>query len=125
MVTKKHTVSIRLTTDAARRLEKAASLTRQSPGAFLEKAGDETAHRILLEWAGAQYRQGLKSFSQLADETGLAIEEIMLRIGSHEREQALDAFLASCRTVAEARGNPDFLRVAKEVGKTLAEEIAR
>lgn len=121
MVTKKHTVSVRLTTDAARRLEKAASLTRQSQGAFLEKAGDETAHRILLEWAGAQYRQGLKSFSQLAEETGLAVEEIMTGIGIHGREEAIDAFLASCRTVAETQGNPDFLRVAKEVARTLAE----
>jgi hypothetical protein len=121
MVTKKHTVSVRLTTDAARRLEKAARLTRQSQGAFLEKAGDESAHRILLEWAGAQHRQGLKSFSELADETGLAIEEIMMGIGDAGREQAIEAFLASCRTVAEAQGNPNFLRVAKEVARTLAE----
>jgi uncharacterized protein (DUF1778 family) len=121
MVTKRHTVSVRLTEDAAQRLQKAASLTRQSQGAFLEKAGDEIAHRILLEWAITQYRQGLKSFSELADETGLAVEEIMTEIGSHGREQAIDAFLASCRTVADAQNNPDFLRIAHEVAEALTD----
>lgn len=120
MTTKKHTISVRLAPDAARRLEKAASLTRQSQGAFLEKAGDETAHRILLEWAVAQHRQGIKSFSELAEETGLVVEEIMMAIGDNGREEALDAFLASCRTVAETRDNPEFLRIAEEVAKTLA-----
>ena len=121
MVTKKHTVSVRLTPEAARRLEKAASLTRQSQGAFLEKAGDETAHRILLAWAAEQYREGLKSFSQLAEETGLAVEEIMLAMGDGGREEAIAAFLASCRTVAETQDNPDFLRVAEEVARALAQ----
>ena len=120
MVTKKHTVSVRLTGEAARRLAKAASLTRQSQGAFLEKAGDESAHRVLLEWAIGQYRQGAKSFSQLAEETGLAVEEIMLAVGEHGREEAIEAFLASCRTVAETQGRPDFLQTAQEVAKTLA-----
>jgi len=121
MVTKKHTVSVRLTSDAARRLEKAASLTRQSQGAFLEKAGDEIAHRILREWAVEQYRQGIKSFSELAEETGLVVEEIMTAVGDHGRAEALDAFLASCRTVAETRDNPEFLRIAEEVARALAE----
>ncbi len=111
---KKRTVSVRLDPDAARRLERAAGLTRQSQGAFLGKAGDEMAHRVLLDWAVARYRRGESSFSQLADETGLGVEEIMAALGSEGREAALEMFLASCRTIAATQKNPEFLRLAHE-----------
>ncbi|MGI5836613.1 MAG: hypothetical protein ACOX87_09015 [Chloroflexota bacterium] len=111
---KKRTVSVRLDPDDASKLERAASLTRQSQGAFLEKAGIERAHRILLDWAVERYRSGEGSLSQLADKTGLGVEEIMVALGDQDREAALEMFLASCKTIAETQNNPEFLRLAQE-----------
>ena len=84
------------------------------------KQKQHSTDHFLLDWAIAQYRQGLKSFSELTDETGLAVEEIMTSMDSYGRKQAIDAFLASCRTVADAQNNPDFLRMATAVAKALA-----
>ncbi len=117
MTTKKRTISVRLDDRAKQRVQRAARLLRQSSGAFLEKAGEERARRVLLEWALGRYRAGQRSFSALAEETGLAVEEIMEAAGSRGREDALEMFLASCRTVAQTRGNPDFLRLGQEAAK--------
>ena len=122
MPTKKRTLSVRLDAAAERRLEKAASLTRQSRGAFLEQAADESARRILLKWAGSRYRPGVASASELADDTGLTVEEIMRSVESSERQIALDSFLASCRTVAERTGNAEFLRTAETAARAVAAE---
>ena len=72
------------------------------------------ARQILLDWASDRYRRGDASFSELAQDTGLAVEEIMGSFGSQGREEAHEMFLASCRTVAETRGNPEFLRLGQE-----------
>ena len=122
MPTKRRTVSVRLEPAAARRLERAAGLLRQSRGAFLEKAGEEAARRVLLEWAVASYRQGERSFSELAEETGLPVEEIMEAVGGRDREAALAMFLASCRTIAEVEASPEFLRLAEEAVRAVAGE---
>lgn len=114
MATKKRTISVRLDDAAKKRVERAASLSKQSAGAFLERAGEEQARHILLAWTVDQHRSGEASFSELAAETGLAVEEIMLAMASQGKQEALEMFLASCRTVAEARGNPEFLRLGKE-----------
>ena len=114
MPTKKLTVSVQLDPISARRLERAAGLKQQSRGAFLEQAGDESARRILLEWAVSQHRAGTKSVSELADETGLAIEEIMAAAGSQDQEAALALFLASSRTIAATEQHPEFPRLAEE-----------
>ncbi|GEM_PF-1023476 len=114
MATKKRTISVRLDDAAKQRVERAARLLKQSAGAFLERGGEEQARHILLAWAVDQHRSGAASFSELASETGLAVEEIMLAMGSQGKEEALEMFLASCRTVAEIRGNPEFLRLAEE-----------
>ncbi|MSQ15691.1 MAG: hypothetical protein EXR50_07505 [Dehalococcoidia bacterium] len=87
---------------------------KQSAGAFLERAGEAQARQILLARAADQCRSGETIFSELADETGLAVEEIMLAMGSQGKQEALEMFLASCRTVTEARGTPEFLRLGKE-----------
>jgi hypothetical protein len=112
---------VRLDPPTARRLERAAGLTKQSRGAFLETAGDETARRILLDWAVSCHRRGDRSFSELADETGLAVEEIMEAIGRLDRESALAMFLTSCKTVAETEDNPDFLRLGEEAVRSAVE----
>jgi hypothetical protein len=125
MTTNKRTVSVRLDSDAARRLEKAARLAKQSRGAFLEKAGDATARRVLLDWAVDRYRQGTHSLSQLAEETGLAVEEIMEALGAENRDVALEMFLASSATVAETTQNPEFLRLAREAVEAVRAETPR
>lgn len=122
MPTTKRTISVRLEPAAARRLERAARLMKQSRDAFLGKAGDETARRILLKWAVARYRQGERSFSQLAEDTGLTVEEIMGAAGNGDREAALTMFLTSCKTVAEVERNPEFLRLGQEAARAVAGE---
>jgi hypothetical protein len=122
MVTKKRTISVRLDDAAKQRVERAAKLLKQSAGAFLQKAGEEQAREVLLRWAVDRHRRGDASFSELAGETGLAVEEIMLAMGSQGKEEALDMFLASCRTVAKASGNPDFLRLGEEAVELVRKE---
>ena len=117
--TNKKTISVRLDDAAKRRVERAARLLKQSASAFLEKAGEEQAGHVLLTWAADRHRRGEASFSELAEETGLGVEEIMLAVGSQGKQEALDMFLASCRTVAEARGDPDFLRLGEEAVKVV------
>lgn len=106
--------------DMARRVEHAARLRNQSLGAFLQHAGDETARRLLLEWAVSRHREGLASASELADETGLAVEEIMRALGTVDRQAALDIFVASCRTVAITQDKPEFLRMGEAAAKAIA-----
>jgi hypothetical protein len=108
------TVSVRLSPDAGRRVAKAASLLRQSRSAFLQRVGDESARRLLRDWAVARYRQGDTTFSQLAEESGLGVEEIMAAMEGDGRDEALDAFLASCGTVADSLNLPGFVGAARE-----------
>lgn len=122
MPTTKRTLSVRLDPDAERRLEKAARIARQSRGAFLQTAGDQMARKILLEWAIVRYREGAASASELAADSGLAVEEIMAAAGGHGREAALDMFLASCKTVASKHGNPQFLRLGEAAARLVAAE---
>lgn len=114
MPTKKLTVSVRLDPSSARRLERAAQLKKQSRGAFLEQAGDESARRVLLDWAAAEHEAGRMSFSELAEESRLAVEEIMAAVGGADQDAALSLFLASCNTIAVTEQNPEFLREAEE-----------
>lgn len=119
MATKKPTISVRLDDIAKLRVEHAARIMNQSAGAFLEKAGQERARQVLLDWALERHRRGEASFSELAADTGLAVEEIMLALGDRGGEEALEAFLASCRTVAEISGNRDFLRLGEDAVKVV------
>src|SRR5437773_2079341 len=108
MPTKKQTVSVRLDDAARLRLDRAARIANQSAGGFLETAGQERARRVLIDWALQRYRQGDTSFSELAADTGLAVEEIMQAAGTSGANAALEMFLASCRSIAEANDDPQF-----------------
>ena len=114
MSTKKHTISVRLDPAAARRVAAAARLAHQSRGAFLGQAGEGAARRTLLADAVQRYRQEEASLSELAAETGLAVEEIADAVGSQDRDASLALFLASCRTAAETLQDPEFVRLAEE-----------
>jgi uncharacterized protein (DUF1778 family) len=115
VATRKRTVSVRLDAAAERRLELAARLVNQSRGAFLESAGETRAREVLLAWAATRFRRGEASLSELAEQTGLVVEEIVIALEDHGREIALEQFLASCRAVAETEDNPEFLRLGREV----------
>jgi predicted transcriptional regulator len=123
MATRKRTISVRLDDRAKRRVEMAAKLLKQSSGAFLEKAGEERARQLLLDWAVSRHQRGEASFSELAEETGLSVEEIMEAGGSQGKEEALQMFLASCRTVAETQGNPEFLRLGREAVEAISSRM--
>lgn len=125
MTLKKPTISVRLDADAKRRLEKAASLTQQSPTTFVEQAMDERAHEVLLDWAVRRYREGDTTFSLLAAETGLTVVDIMYAMGRDGgADEAAESFLTRARAVAEAQNDPDLLRLAQEVvAKTRSEPL--
>ncbi len=124
MSPKKRTVSVRLDDAAKRRVDFAARLLGQSLGAFLGKSGEERARQVLRTWAVEQHRRGEASFSELAQETGLGVEEIMEAAGARDREEGFRMFLASCRTIAETLGNPEFLRLGEEAVSSLRTETA-
>lgn len=107
--------SVHLDARATQRLTKAAALLDQSPAAFLAKAGDALARRILLDWAVAHYCDGERTFGELAEETGLAIEEIMDAFGRRGREAALDVSLENCGAIAHQYDDQAFRRLAEQV----------
>jgi hypothetical protein len=114
MPTKKQTISVR----------RAARLLKQSSGAFLEKAGEGQARQVLIAWALHRHRQGEASFSELAAETGLAVEELMLAAGQENPLDALETFLSSCRTLAEASGDREFLRASEEAVNVVKHQLS-
>ena len=114
MPSKKRTLSVRLDLQAERRLERAAALQKQSRGAFLERAGDELASRVLLDWAVERYRTGERTFSELAEETGLNIEQIMDAVTERDGDAGLQMFLDSCKAIARAQHDPHFLELAEK-----------
>ncbi len=122
MSTRKHTVSVRFEPAAKKRIERAAQLTRQSYGTFLGEAGEQRAREILLEWTIAQREQHETTFSELAEETGLAVEEIMTAMGERGQEEAKEMFLASFRTLAELKGDPEILKRAEAAAAKVWEE---
>ncbi len=116
MAARRETVAVRLDDNAAKRIAAAARIARQSRGAFLGDAGDERARRVLLKWARARHREGSMSFSELADETGLPVEEIMLAMGN-EQEDGLALFLASARAVARSTHDAEFVTAAEQAAE--------
>jgi hypothetical protein len=122
MGTKLRTVSVRLGDAAGGRVSKAAQLARQSKGAFLARAGEAEAERILLDWAIERYSTGEASLSELAAETGLPLEVIATRIAERRGEAATDMYLASARRLAEVNGDPGFYAEARRAAKAVAAE---
>jgi predicted transcriptional regulator len=128
MATTKRTISVRLDDRTKQQVEKAAKLLKQSKGAFLGKAGEKRAQEVLLEWAIDRHRKGESSLSQLAEETGLAVEEIMDAMGQRSKEEALEMFLMSARAAAAvqpSQGGDEFLRMAEEVAKEVFGPLPR
>ena len=113
MPTKLTTVSVRLDDESGAQVEKAARLLRQSKGAFLARAGEEAARKLLLAWAVQRYLTETASLSELAAETALAFEAIAQAVVQQRGEQAADMYLASSRRLAKTLGIPEFYAEAK------------
>ncbi len=78
---------------------------------------------MLLDWTLDRHRKGEASFSELAQETSLAVEEIMqaMALPAHE---AREMFLTSCRTVAKLHNDPEFLRMGEQTANALWGDVA-
>lgn len=113
MVSKRTAISVRLDEVAQQQIDRAARLLKQTPAAFLQDAGAETARQVLLAWAVRSYRQGEHTFSELAEETGLSVEAIMRAAAGDDRDEALDFYLAAARTAARLLEDDGFLRSAQ------------
>ena len=109
----RQTVSVRLDDDRRRRIEKAAAIVDEPASDFLAQVADRRAHNVLLDWAVDRYRTGETTFGELADETGLAVEEIMLAMGRWGRDEALDRFLDHCKALARRHHSPVLLELAE------------
>ncbi len=122
MTLQKQTISLEFDPEAKKRLDKAASLTRQSPAAFAQQATDERARDVLLDWAVRRYHEGDTTYSLLAGETGLSVEEIMYAMGDIGLEEALAAFVARSEAIAAEQENPDLPRLVRKVVTRAREE---
>lgn len=129
--------SIEVDQAAAERIERAAQARQQSPSDFLARAGEAAAHRAVLDEAIARFEEAPDDvgLSELAAETGLAVEEIMQEIWRRDRLEAAETgrpleevvrsrdrhspalaeevFLAGCRSMAAEYGDPELLRRAE------------
>jgi len=102
------TVSVRLDARVGARVERAARLLRQSKGAFLARAGEEVAQRVLLEWAAQRYEVGIASLSELAAETELPLGAIAQEVARQRGEDATELYPASCRKLSETLAIPEL-----------------
>ena len=121
--TKLKTISVRLDDQAGARVGKAAQLVRQSKGAFLARAGEEAADRLLLDWAAQRYAAGEASLSELASETGVPLEAIAQHVSDQRSEQATEMYLTSARKLAEIMDDPRFYAEAKQAAKVATKEL--
>lgn len=113
MVARRTTISVRLNDAIQVQIARAARLLDQTPAEFLQRAGTETARQVLLAWAAGVYRDGGRTLSELAEETGLGIEEIMESLADAGHGEALDFYLVAARTAARLLGDDTFLQAAQ------------
>jgi predicted transcriptional regulator len=113
MMARRAAISVRLDDAVQEQVERAARLVNETPAAFLQRAGAETARQVLLAWAVRTYRNGERTLSQLAEETGLGVEDIIDAQSRADREGALDFYLAAARTAARLLHDDSYLRFAE------------
>lgn len=113
MGTKLKTVSVRLDDRAGTQVSKAAQLSRQSKGSFLARAGVAAAEQVLLDWAAQRYSAGEASLSELAYDTGIAVEALEQHVSAQRGEEATAMYLTSARRIADATDDPGFYADAK------------
>jgi hypothetical protein len=111
------TLALRLDPATAQRVAHAARLTRRSPDAFVRWATDLASRSIVLEDAVRRYRRGERSLSELADETGLAVEELMDAVAAaggigDQPDSGPSMFLASVRSAMESHDVTNQMHLA-------------
>lgn len=121
--TKLKTVSVRLDDQAGVRVGKAAKVVRQSKGAFLARAGEEAAERVLLDWAVQRHAAGEASLSELAAETGVPLEVIAQHVAGRRSEQATEMYLTSARRLSEIMDDPRFFADARRAAGVAKKEV--
>jgi predicted transcriptional regulator len=109
----KQVVTIELDAPAVQRIERAARLTNQVPGAFLSRAVEAVTRQVLLEDAAERWLREEATYSELAAETGLWIEEIMQAVARRNGDRAVDTSLQDWQALAEEHQQPDLLRLAQ------------
>jgi hypothetical protein len=117
------TLALRLDPAIAQRVAHAARLTRRSPDAFVRWATDLASRSVVLEDAVRRYRRGERSLSELADESGLAVEELMDAVaaagGVGDRPDAGPSmFLASVRSAMESLDITNLMHLATQATGT-------
>jgi hypothetical protein len=116
-------ISIHLDEKARRRVEKAAGLLDESSDAFLGQVGDQVARRIVLDWAVREYRRGERTFGELAEETGLWIEEIMTAMADHRPEDDAGVESDMDAKASGAHADPALYRAVEQVTAALRERL--
>lgn len=109
----KQVLTIELDAPAVRRIERAARLTHQAPGAFVSQAVEAVTRQVLLDDAAERWLREEATYSELAAETGLWIEEIMQAVARRNGDHAVAASLRDWQALAEEHRQPDLLRLAQ------------
>ena len=109
----KQVLTIELDAPAVQRVERAAHLTHQAPGAFLSRAVEAVTHQVLLDDAAERWLREEATYSELAAETGFWIEEIMQAVARRNGARAVAASLQDWQALAEEYQQPDLLRLAQ------------
>lgn len=125
MTLHEHPILLHLDPQAEKRLAMAANLLHLSPESFAQQAVDERVRNVLLDWAVQRYHRGDTTYSQLAEETGLSVVDIMYAMGDEGLSEALQAFLARAEVLAVERENPDLSRLARRIAARAREESRR
>ena len=112
-------VTIELDARAIQRVDRAARLLRQTPSAFLAGAVEAVARQVVLEDAAERWLREEGTYSELAAETGLWVEEIMQAVSRRNSERAVEASLEHSQALAEDHHNPTVLRLAQEATATV------
>ena len=81
------------------------------------------ASRTRLEEAVARYQHGNHTFSELAEQTGLPIEQIMDAVTAEAGDTGHRQFLESCRAIAEAENDPEFYRLAEQAAQKATRQL--
>ena len=125
MATKLKTVSVRLDRQAGMYIDRAARLLHQSQGAFLARVGEEAAEQVLLKWAVEQYRAGMASLSELAEQTDIPLEAIAQQVAENRAKEATEVYLAGCHKLAQNLNLPQFYTTAKKAVQHASSEHDR
>lgn len=111
---KKVTVSIRLTREQHRLLQRLCSIMHTTQSAYLTGLAEEEAKKELLQYAVRQYVNGAASLSELSAMTGFDVPKLMDAVGetSEKDKRGIETFLNAAKAVAAIHKDPEFYELA-------------